>query len=273
MVITMFFGLMPFAYAADHPNPVTTIYIFCKIRSYVAQSSTMMFRWLMTMASIDRFMLSSANPRLRRFANSRIACRIVLLIVIIWIILPVHGLIVLQIEQGACTIPFLPMSIYNTFFTLILGGSLPSLIMITCVVLIRYNLSSKRERRQHTTSQHTGNSTNHLLNARDHQAVVMLFVQIGFYILTTMPWLIFLLYNAFTLTVINKSPDRLAIESLLRYLTEIIIYMYPTWSFYIHTLSAHTFRDQLIKILYSIFTCRNRCYNRPRCITPSVGNT
>lgn len=58
MLGTLCFGIIPYAYAGYHPNPITTISLFCKIRAYAGQYLTMLYRWLMTMACIDRYMLS-----------------------------------------------------------------------------------------------------------------------------------------------------------------------------------------------------------------------
>src|SRR5690349_6153055 len=88
MLIALFVGFVPHIYAADHPDPTDTIVVFCKIRGYVSQSLTMMYRWLMTMACIDRYMVSSDKVYLREFANPRIAYSIVIKLLMICIIFP-----------------------------------------------------------------------------------------------------------------------------------------------------------------------------------------
>jgi hypothetical protein len=265
---------MPLAYSANHPNPTNTISLFCKIRSYVSQSSMMMHRWLMTMACIDRCMLSSVSVRLRGFANPRTAYRIVLVNVIIWIILPVHNLIFLDIRGGFCAFPLATAAIYHSIFTIITGCLLPILIMIICAVLIHYNLASKRERhRQRNIHSQAVDPTARLLKKRDHQVLVMLLAQVVVYSFSVIPWTSFIAFTTFTRDVTNKSTDRLAIEAFLRYLTEVIAYIYPTLSFYIYTLTSHTFRHQLIKTIRSILAYRNRCCVRSQRIRPALENT
>jgi len=273
MIGTLSFGFIPNAYAAYHPNPINTINIFCKIRSYAAQSSTMMYRWLMVMACIDRYMSSSDSIVLRGFANSRIAYRIILINVIIWIILPVHNLIFLEIWELLCGFPLVAVLIYHSIFTIVLGTLLPLLIMIICAVLIGYNLASKRERRQHYLGQQNQEQVVRLLHARDHQALIMLFFQAICFGLSALPWTTYLLYNAFTRAVTNKSTDRIAIELFLRYVTEMIAYIYPTLSFYMYTLTSHTFRQQLIKTIRLIFNYRNRRWVHPERTVPNTENT
>jgi len=224
----------------------------------------------MTMACIDRYTLSSKSIRLRAFAKPRIAYHIVLINVIVWFVLPVHNLIFLVVSAGnICGFPLVAAIIYHSIFTTILGGLLPPLIMIICAVLIGYNLASKQERRQRNMPSQTNQQPVASLNARDHQALIMLFVQVFFYILSTTPWTIDLLYTAFT-RQINKSTNRLLIESFVGYLTEVIVCIYPTISFYIYTLTSKTFRQELVKIMHFIITGGNRLCARPQRIRPTT---
>jgi hypothetical protein len=272
MTVTLSFGYIPYAYAAYHPNPVTTITSFCKIRSYATQSSGFIYRWLIVMACIDRYMSSSDNIRLRGLVNSKITYRIVLINVIIWLILPVHNLIFLEIVGILCAFPLVAVSMYHSIFAIVLGTLLPLLTMIICAVLIRYNLASKRVRRQQNIGQQNQEQAVRLLNARDQQALAMLFLQAVCFGLSALPWTIYLLYNAFTRTVTHKSTDRIAIELFLRYLTEMITYIDPTLSFYIYTLASDTFRRELIKTIRLIFNYRNRGWVHPERALPNTEN-
>jgi hypothetical protein len=267
MTVTLSFGYIPYAYAAYHPNPVSTTSSFCKIRSYAVQSSGLVYRWLIVMACIDRYMSSSESIVLRGFANPRIAYRIVLINVIIWIILPVHILIFDDIVGIQCTFTLVAISIYHSIFAIVIGFLLPLLIMIICAVLIGYTLAFKRERRQHNIGQQNQEQAVRLLNARDQQVLIMLFC------LSAMPWTIYLLYNAITRTVTHKSTDRIAIESFLKYITEMIAYIDPTSSFYIYTLSSQTYRRELIKTIRGILNYRNRRWVHPQRIVPHIANT
>ncbi|CAF1384339.1 unnamed protein product [Adineta steineri] len=263
MITTLILGFGPHAYSVNHPNPVHTISSFCKIRSYVAQSFMMIHRWLMAMACIDRYMVSSINVKLREFANPNVAYRIIIIIMIIFIILPLHNLFFLDIKNGMCVNSIVAFTIYHSLFTIIFGGFLPLLIMITFVILIRHNLATKQQRRQRDMYKIKG-STVRLLNSRDYQALMMLFVQVIFYILSTIPWMIFLIYAPFGRRIHNKSNNRIAIEKFFRYITEILVYTYPTLSFYINIFTSQTFRDVLVNILCSLLTSRERFWYRSR---------
>ncbi|CAF1258235.1 unnamed protein product [Adineta steineri] len=51
------------------------------------------------------------------------------------------------------------------------------------------------------------------------------------------------------------------IEIFIGYLTELNVYLYPTLSFYIYTLTSKTFRRELFTIIYTLLTRRNHSQN------------
>jgi H+/gluconate symporter-like permease len=172
-----------------------------------------------------------------------------------------------------CTYPLVAVLIYQSMFAIVLGFLLPLLIMIICAVLIGYNLVSKRERRQRNIGQQNQEQAVRLLNARDQQALAMLFLQAICFCLSGMPWTLYLMYNSFTREVTHKSTDRIAIESFLKYITEMIAYIDPTLSFYMYTLASNTFRRELIKTIRLILNYRNRRWVHPQRIVPHIWNT
>jgi hypothetical protein len=267
MIISLIIGFLPHVYAAVYPpNPSNIIPVLCKIRGYVGQSFAMIYRWLMTMACIDRYMASSSNVYLREFANPRIAYSIIIKIFLICIILPIHNLIFLNVQTNLCMYPSTATILYHSLFTFTLGGFLPILIMTISAVLIQKNLASNRARRQRNIRRPNEKQTVRLISARDQQVLVMLFIQILFYILSTIPWMIFLLYGPYThrYHLTNKSTNRIIIERFIMYLTEITVYLYPALSFYIYTLTSRTFRGELLNIIYTLLTYRYRSRDSPQ---------
>jgi hypothetical protein len=263
MLIALIVGFVPHIYSVNHPNPTTTILIICKTRSYIGQSLAMMYRWLMTMACIDRYIISSNNINLRKYANPNIAYSIIIKILIICILLPVHNLIFLVARRGWCMYSNSAVAIYHSLFTFILGGFLPVLIMTVSVIQIRSNFVSRQARRSLTITFEKEKVKTRLLSERDDQIIVMLYLQIIFYIIFNIPWMIYLLYGSYLYIKKNLSIDRIIIERFLTYLIEISIYIYPTLSFYIYTLTSGRFRR---KLCHLILTCGNRSENNSQLI-------
>ncbi|CAF4088868.1 unnamed protein product [Adineta steineri] len=254
MLIAMNFGLISRIISAYQPDPQTIINAFCKARNYFGQSSVMTYRWMLVMACIDRYMSSTDNARIRKFANPRVASRIIIIIVIVW--------------GGACVWTSSVVALYNSGLVVIFGFIIPTTVMITCAVLINNNLRHKRKRRRNNVSTSVESEANRLLRTRDRQILIMLYVEISFYIIFTLPWAIFTIYNALSLSVPDKTSDRITIEGFLSFLTETLAYCYATLSFYLYTLASRTFRQEFVKVISAIINSRNQCCNRARRVVP-----
>jgi hypothetical protein len=247
-------GIIPQVYSLNHtPDPIFNS-IFCKVEAYIAQSSAMLCRWLLTIACIDRCLLTSTNARLRLFSTVPNARKIVLLFYIIGLIFPIDLLIFVDIRKVgylACTVPSNTAAIYHTIYSVIAGGLLPPFIMLICTKIIWKSLQLKRQRRGMIHL----NSRENKQEIRDIQVLIMLLLQVIIFIIFTLPYMSFNLYLAFTEYVINKSADRLAIESFMQLFTQVTVFVHPAVSFYSNTLVSKTFRNELITLFYNIFTC------------------
>jgi hypothetical protein len=225
----------------------------------------MLCRWLLTIACIDRCLLTSTNARHRNFSTVSIARKVVLILFILWLIIPIHMLIFTIVRRAGyitCMMSTSGAAFYHTIYTIIAGGFIPSFIMLVCTKIIWTSLQLKRQRRQ-TIILNTRE------NRRDIQVLLMLLLQVIIFILFNFPYMSFNLYLAFTRTVINKSVDRLAIESFLQSFTEVAVLVYPTISFYSNTLISQTFRNELITVCWCIFTCdRGQRFRNRNSIAP-----
>jgi hypothetical protein len=244
------------------------------MRIYILQSTGMMYRWYLTMACFDRFALSSANVRLRNVAKVRVACRVVLVIVPVWIILPVHTLIFYSLKGGSCGIfVSIAAALYHSLFATITGCVLPVLIMATFSVLTHRNLILKQQRRQQNISQPPGgrNRVHHLQRKQDQQVLLMLLVQVAIYAVSITPLMAFDFYSAVSLYIPNQSPEQLSIERFAEFVTETIAYLFPVLSFYLYTMTSHLFRDELVRLLRSVAAFR--WYGNNHRIKPITNNT
>jgi hypothetical protein len=143
---------------------------------------------------------------------------------------------------------------YHSIYTIILGGLFPPLIMLICTYIIWKSLQLKRQRRRIIIL----NRRIIRREVRDTQVLIMLLLQMIIFIVFTIPYMLFNLYLAFTRTITNKTPDRLAIEAFLQLFTEICVFIHPAASFYSNTLASQTFRRELKIVLWRIFTCSHR---------------
>jgi hypothetical protein len=271
MLISLGIGVGAAMYSLNHDDPMTTILAFCKMRIYFLQSTSMMYRWLFTIACFDRYALSSASVRLRNFAKVYIARRVVAMIICVWLVLPIHGPIFYELRVGGCGIFGNQVAaLYHSIFTTTLGCIFPVIIMMICAILVYRNLLLKQQRLQHNiNSQHTENrnEVERGQRIRDQQVFLMLLIQVFVYVVSVTPLMMMYLYNAATLSNSNKSADRINLENFLFFAAEVIVYFFPVSSFYLYTLASNLFRKELKRLLYLPFTCN---WNNTRRIEPTT---
>lgn len=257
MIVSLSLGCGSLLYTLNNPDPNTTIRAFCKIRVYVMQSTFMMARWMITIACVDRYALSSRDARKRKFAQVHIARRAILLIICIWLVLPIHTLVFYEIRPGAgiCAIVYdRAAALYHSIYTIITGGIAPLTIMLTCILLIQRNLNEKRVFREQSRNEGSSNSQPNTQvrtqRTRDQHALAMLLIQVLVYSIVQAPQLIYTMYGAITSNIPNKPPDRLAIERFVFFFAELSVYMFPVTAFYLYTLVSRSFRGELLSILH-----------------------
>lgn len=251
-------GIVPQLYALyNSPNPFTTIQSFCKARSYLNQISAMSCRWLLVMACIDRCISCSNNISIRNFSSVSMARKIAIIIITIWLFLPIHMLIFSDIQPPgniACSVKNNDVALYHRFYTIIMGGALPTIISFLCSLFIWQYLQTRRRHRLITASNREVNRKKRL---RDQQVLFMLLTQVAIFMVSTIPFMSFNIYDTMTRTVTNKSADRKAIEAFVKTLTELLVYLI-TMSFYSNTLVSRTFRKELIILSTLIISCGRR---------------
>lgn len=271
MSVQLLIYTIPSIYSLYYRNPLTYIVVYCKIRMFLIQVTNLTYRWSYTIASFDRYVMSSSNVHLRRLASIPIAVRVLVVNITIWIIFSAYILFIYTVQSNSCNIfNNTAATLFTSLYSIILGGIIPTLIMVICTLLTRKNLKEKRIRRQFLINHQqnlTGNE--HLQRKRDQQALKMLFAQIFVYIIVTIPWVAFSLNNLISSYIPNKSPDRIAIESFISVVSGSFSFLFPAISFYIYTLTSKMFRDALIRILKSLFLCQILLKNR---IEPTATN-
>ncbi len=155
------FRIVPNIYSLDHENPSITFAAFCKSRYYILQMNSMMYRWGLTAACFDRYALTSTDVRFRNLATVRIAYRVIVVIMIIWLLLPIQALVFFDLRGGQCAFAYdVVVSLYFSSYTIITGSGsiLPVSIMIVCAILIRRNLALKRQRRRQLRNNEQNNN-------------------------------------------------------------------------------------------------------------------
>ena len=226
---------------------------FCKLRTYLSvvlpTSATIFLVW----ASVDRCLLTSQSVKWRRLSRIKIARSVVLITIGCSLLALSHILIYYELHLRN-----VPNNIYTCvpkagFYTTFIGAFLLScnslfyciMFAASFITLRRVRASRKRVASQTARRIHYSNIDRHL--------ITIMFAQIGVGIVFSSYRVVFLAYSLLTSTV-NKSTDRMAIESVLDQLSLIFYYINFAKSFPVNTLTSPLFRKIFYQRMMSL--CR-----------------
>jgi hypothetical protein len=243
-------AIIPIIFSLDHQDITSRFLVACQIQFYIRHVSFQMLRTYKVLACIDRFALSSMQIHIRSFSQVKIAVRLIILSGIFWALIIIFFSFVRTIENGICDIHNdLYAWIYTIYYVLFAGILPPLLIVIFSLLLIR-NL--KRIRNE-IRSIH-GN----ILRKRDRDLIKMVLIEVMVYVISTIPFSIFLIYKMITNDYI-KSQERKQIESFLHYITQsFLMYFNTVLPFYIYIFASTSFRRALKQIILKFYRCITR---------------
>ncbi|CAF3054788.1 unnamed protein product [Rotaria sp. Silwood2] len=228
-------------------------------------------RWLLAMACVDRCVACSTNANIRHFFTVNKSRRITILITIVWMVLPIHALIFANIIPPGnigCIMSNNNVAIYHGIYTIIMGGTLPPLIMFISTLFIWRSLKMKNQRRGMINMA----KSERWKNTRDQQVLIILLAQVAIFIVSAIPFMSNTIYTSLTRDIPNKSVDRKAIEGFFQVITELFVYIFPASSFYSNTLVSGTFRKELMGIFTYFITCCRWKQNRVIAVTQTRTN-
>jgi hypothetical protein len=198
--VVLCFALSTTFYALTHTDPLTYSEPYCKIRQYLISAIFTMARCCVGMACADRYAISSQNVNTRAFGQPRIARYAITIIIVLWLILPIHLVIFNTIQNGKCIMP----GLYPYFFdgyAIIIAAIIPPSMMITFSILAAKNIRQLRRRIQPLRVDRnpiTNVNTGVHLKQHDYQLLKMLIVDVTIYCISAVPSPIYYTYAAIT---------------------------------------------------------------------------
>jgi hypothetical protein len=229
-------------------SPRTTITSWCKAYAYIYYFSVYVSITLLAAATIDRWLSTSRNVRLRNFSsirNVRISIGgIILFYSLLLIPHPIYSDIFFDPTRNATKCDR-PPGIYQTYVNYVLvllvhGISVIIMVVFGCLTYRHLSTGSHGQIRGGITMKHRINM----------QMTRMLFIQIILFIICIVPnWIITILYPAFTANIIERSAERMAIEMLANNLSMLLYYGSFADAFYILIIVSTTFRRNVKRLL------------------------
>ncbi|UJR22362.1 hypothetical protein I4U23_025424 [Adineta vaga] len=231
-------------------DPTKTSTFFCKFRAYIVQMITLLSRAYIVLACIDRWAMTSTVVRQRAMSNMKIPKVVIPSIAIVCALSFIHVLFYQDIVRDRCVISSDTYTkFYNIYNTILSGIFIPMLMMIFSMLTVR-NVKRLQGRIALNTAPINQILGNNIMNKRkhDYQLFFMIFVQQCVYIITTLPFVSYLLYATITMYSV-KSTTQIASDNL--YMTFVYTFLHVNFSatFYIYTLTSHIFRKDFKKLL------------------------
>ena len=235
-------------------DPSNTDSLLCKFRIFFLYSFRTASVWLLVLASIDRWLISSHQLVRRRFSNRHIAFRSVFIIYFCSILLWAESLFCYDINvQQAPLRCYGKTQICRIFNDLVYASStvvIPSLFMLVFGFLTIHNI--KQSRRTVIPSialtLHQQQHKPKLIRRDQSSLTRMLAFQVILLTIFSLPQAIHQFYLTFTLQV-EKSLLRQAAENFIVNFNFSLTYVGNGIPFYIYTLTGTIFRQTLFRLV------------------------
>ena len=251
-------GIIPIIFSLDHVDISTEYLAACKIQFYIRHAAFQMMRTYKVLACIDRFALSSMQAKIRSFSQYKMALLLIIIGAIFWALAVIFFAYARTIQNGSCNIFDALYSTIYTIYYLIFAGLLPPTLILVFSILVMRNLKQMRSRIQPTleTTVGAGKTT---LRKRDRDLMKMVLVEVMIYVLSTLPFSIYLVYQLITSGYV-KTKDRKNIETFINYMAQsFLMYLNTALPFFIYVATSPSFRRECQRIpirFYAFITCK-----------------
>ncbi|CAF2623105.1 unnamed protein product [Rotaria sp. Silwood2] len=251
----------------------STITSLCKIHSYFNVLSIILVRHFICLISIDRWLVTSANARLRNKSSLINIPWIVGGSFTFWTIFSIHAPINYMPSSTACSpIRALNYAIFLTIYNVI-TSSTPFFIVFIFSILTVFNI--RKSIRQVNSITHVPSSqinTIVLVNSiksREKQTLInkrldMVFVRLT--VFQIIPYLLFNLISSFSAIILylnsitsNHTEEENAIVSFIHELGTYLLCTYVSITFIFYTLASNVFRKEFILLCKQCWFTIQRC--------------
>ncbi len=234
-IMYLIWSVVPFIYTLNHIDPQTQSLFYCKVRLYGSNILGEYLRYVIVFACADRFFATRTNVRIRSLNSVSIAIKLVFIMCIVCAIIAIYMPISLNIISGVCAMSAVYKLIYAIYQITLVSILPPVLMSIFSILTIR----SLHQR--HGGQIHAGQ--------RDRYLMRMVIAEVILNIVTSIPYSVNLIYGKITSNVVNKSAQRLEIESFIGFVVQFLLYMISVAPFYLFILTSKPFRNNFINIL------------------------
>ena len=231
---------------ANNDESIVSLLV-CKLSSYIPNVLGPVARTILTLACIDRYMITSRRFALRALSTPKRSKYLVFFTYIFWMIGASHCLPAFIVYNGQCG-PLIGYTRIYTLYALLTVGLIPLTVVGIFVCLVCRNMRTLHRRIQPINE---GNGhRNHILQRRDRDLLVLIIAEVIVYIITSALFPILLLELTISGYVMPiKSAYHRRTEFFIRNVSFFLLYIYSAGPFYIYITSSAAFRQDFRKLV------------------------
>ncbi|UJR20308.1 hypothetical protein I4U23_023439 [Adineta vaga] len=231
--------------------------VWCKLGNYLTFLLTCLSSSFITLASFDRFCMSSLNQTLRKWSRLIISRIVVIIMLMMWALFGLHVPIAYDYIQdpitnaSRCTVQTSLAAVFiaidGYFYSLFNGAIVPFLLLVFGIMII-YNVRKSRRRVAVQVEGRNNNSRIEIGTVRSRQnshMIKMLLVQVLLTIILNIPYVIIYLLGFYQ--TIPADPLPLFVLITCSFIARWFYYMNYCKNFYVNTLTSALFRSSLRK--------------------------
>lgn len=223
----------------------------CKILQYIGSACPFLSPFFIVCASIDRYLASSANAKLRGLSNVRMARWSISLLVLVSLLFFINTLVLIELRNDGYGCNLRITTVYNQVFAIVqivLYAAVPPCLMLTFGILTIHNVN-KLQVIPGTTARH---------RRTESQLLRMLLLQVATYIILNMPLCIIYLMLVLP-TGYRPTAGLFFAYTIVAFPFH---FSYAT-TFFLYILSARVFREELLQLFYKCGRNTNVIQVRP----------
>ncbi|CAF1063202.1 unnamed protein product [Didymodactylos carnosus] len=262
-LIVIYSGLLGRFPSSLNINPTFTSPVLCKLQFYLLYSSLSLSSWFILSASVDRFLSSCRNARIRNLSTKKSSYHVVIILTIcsllIWLEVFYCYDANLPIGQGIlvpCFTHSNQCALFNSIFVTVVQNLAPALLMTLFGLLTVSNIKTISQQIVPSiiVASSGGVPSTHRMKQKDRQITIMLLVQVTLLTVDSMLIPVFSFYQYATSSS-EKSATQLFIENaFVLQLLLLLSFLHSSSTFFIYTLSGKIFRKELNSLFFS--TCK-----------------
>jgi hypothetical protein len=234
-IIYLILSVVPLIYTLNHIDPQTQSLFYCKAKFYGIHVLGLFLRYIIVFACADRFFATRTNVRIRSLNSVQMAMKFVFIICGVSVVIGIHILIFMTIRGGVCGMFGVYKFIY-AIYQITISSILPPILMCIFSILTIHSLHQRHGNQVHARQ-------------RDRYLLRMVIAEVIVNVFTSIPFSANLIYGAVTYNVVNKSAQRLEIESFMSFVTQFLIFLISVAPFYLFILTSKPFRNEFMNIL------------------------